>query len=336
MIRMVAPIVWLFGVFSHQKSFRRNPVIGSRLLNRAGLHVFRVIAARAAYRLRLALLAPLISRADRRAFARDGYLVRRDFLTAPELDGLRRETDRLEGRIHEMTEGDTLTQRIFVDNDSLARLPTLRAVLENPRRTAPIRYATSKNRLPLIFIENLLRQAVAGGGEDPQTTPHTDTFHPTIKGWLFLDDVTDRNGPFTYVPGSHRLTRARLGWEYRRSIVARQLADGHSEDGSFRYRSEDIRGLGCGEPLRFTVPANTLVIADTFGVHWRAPTSSGARRRAIWFQSRDNPFSPLITPLPSMTRRINEFFVKRYLARYDIEAAGRDGERVFTGRLSPE
>jgi len=335
MIRLLSLVFWLLGVFSHQKSFRRNPVIGSRLLNRSGLHVFRVVISRAVYRLRVFLLSPMMDRTDRLAFARDGFLVRRDFLPSEEFDRLCREIDGIEGRIHETVEGDTLTQRIYVDASCLAKLPTLDAALSNRRRTAPIRYATSKNRLPLIFIENLLRHAVAHGDEDAQTAPHTDTFHPTIKGWLFLDPVTDLNGPFTYVPGSHRLTRARLRWEYHRSLVARELTDGHSEDGSFRYESEDIRGLGCGDPVRFTVPANTLVIADTFGVHWRAPAAGAARRRAIWFQSRDNPFSPLITPLPSVTRRINEFFVKRYLANYDLAAADRDGERVFTGRLSP-
>lgn len=336
MIRVLSPIFWLLGIFSHQKSFRQNPLLGSRLANRAGLHVFRVVAARAAYRLRLVLLAPLMGAEDRRAFARDGYLVKRDFLPAADFDRLCHEIDRIETRIHEMVEGDTLTQRIFVDAECLSRLPTLDAVLADRRYTAPIRYATSKNRLPLIFIENLLRHAIADGDDDPQSTPHTDTFHSTIKGWLFLDDVTDRNGPFTYVPGSHRLTAARLGWEYRRSIVASKLADGHSEDGSFRYDSDDVRGLGCGDPVRFTVSANTMVVADTFGVHWRAPAVGGARRRAIWFQSRDNPFSPFITPLPRLTRRINEFFVKRYLARFDRTVGARDGERVFKGRLSPE
>ncbi|MEE8333100.1 MAG: phytanoyl-CoA dioxygenase family protein [Alphaproteobacteria bacterium] len=336
MIRVLSPVLWLVGIFSHQKSFRRNPLLGSRLANRAGLHVFRVVAARVAYRLRLVLLAPMMGWDDRRAFARDGYLARPEFLSAADFDRLCHEVDRLETRIHEMVEGDTLTQRIFVDTECLSHLPTLKAAMTDRRRTAPIRYATSKNRLPLIFIENLLRNAVADGDDDPQSTAHTDTFHSTIKGWLFLDDVTDQNGPFTYVPGSHRLTAARLGWEYRRSIVARDLTDGHSEDGSFRYESDDIRGLGCGDPIRFTVPANTLVIADTFGVHWRAPAAGGARRRAIWFQSRDNPFSPFITPLPSLTRRINEFVVKRYLARFDRAVADRDGERVFKGRLSPD
>ena len=57
---------------------------------------------------------------------------------------------------------------------------------------------------------------------DPQTDLHTDTFHPTVKAWLFLTDVAPDAMPFVYVPGSHRLTPQRLDWERRMSIGASQ------------------------------------------------------------------------------------------------------------------
>src|ERR1700694_3362140 len=55
------------------------------------------------------------------------------------------------------------------------------------------------------------------GPPDPQTALHADTFHPTVKAWLFLTDVAADAGPFTYVPGSHRLTPERLPLEMRSS-----------------------------------------------------------------------------------------------------------------------
>ena len=63
---------------------------------------------------------------------------------------------------------------------------------------------------------------------------HADTFHPTMKAWFFIDEVSADKGPFTYVPGSHRLTWARPKWKYRRSITARHFKDGYSEKGSMR------------------------------------------------------------------------------------------------------
>jgi len=218
----------------------------------------------------------------------------------------------------------------------MAKLPSLRDALTAGKRNAVIRYTNGKNRLPLVFVENLLRCTVPGNVPDVQSVPHRDTFHPTVKAWLFLDDVTAENGPFTYVPGSHRLTASRLRWEYARSQVARDLSDGHSEDGSFRATDAEIYELGCGEPLAFNVLANTLVIADTAGFHWRGSAHTISRQRAIWIQSRDNPFSPLLTPLPMASRRVTEFFVNRHLTRYDRSLSDCEGERVFTGKMSSQ
>ena len=80
----------------------------------------------------------------------------------------------------------------------------------------------------------------AAGPPDPQLELHADTFHPSLKAWLFLTDVTDDQGPLTYVAGSHRLTPERLAWEQARSIdierqrpsVAARLAPDHARGAS--------------------------------------------------------------------------------------------------------
>ena len=55
-------------------------------------------------------------------------------------------------------------------------------------------------------------------GPDPQLELHSDTFHPSLKAWLFLTDVPEDGRPLTYVAGSHRLTPDRLAWEKRRTV----------------------------------------------------------------------------------------------------------------------
>ena len=71
---------WLAQVFTQEKFFARNPVIGSRWLNERGLHTARVrLAGRLADR-RRRRLAHLISPEDRRQLDRDGFVVKRDFL----------------------------------------------------------------------------------------------------------------------------------------------------------------------------------------------------------------------------------------------------------------
>ena len=45
-------------------------------------------------------------------------------------------------------------------------------------------------------------------------------------------------------------------------------------------------------PLAIAVPANTLVVADTFGFHARGPSARPTTRVEIWAMGRRNPFLP--------------------------------------------
>src|SRR6202035_1704280 len=116
---------------------------------------------------------------------------------------------------------------------------------------------------------SILRHACSGPA-DPQTFVHADTFHPTVKAWLFLTDVAADAGPFTYVPGSHRLTPERLAWGARHRLPARHSADPEIREGSFRIMPKELAARGLPEPRAFAVPANTLIVADTFGFRARA------------------------------------------------------------------
>ena len=93
-------------------------------------------------------------------------------------------------------------------------------------------------------------------------------------------------------PVLRKLTWARIKWEYKQSLVAKNFKDGMAANGSFRFSQEDLAELGFVEPLSFTVDENTLVFANTFGVHRRGDAEGAATRSAIWGDSRTNPFLP--------------------------------------------
>ena len=112
------------------KSFRDNPVLGSTVLNRLGLHLFRVAAAAAFTRMRRAVLRPMISAADAQALQRDGFVTKRDFLPQGQFQELRAQVETLDASVHTMLEGETVTERIYVDETTLGLLPALRALLE--------------------------------------------------------------------------------------------------------------------------------------------------------------------------------------------------------------
>ena len=175
-------------------------------------------------------------------------------------------------------------------------------------------------------------------GRDPQKDLHTDTFHPCVKAWLYLEEVTVSNGPFTLIPGSHRLTWRRLRWEYRQSLLASQARlNPRAErywDGSFRVNEDDIKALGYGLPQPITVPPNSLLIANVHAVHRRGDAPPGASRLTIWMQSRDNPFNPLFSPFPTLTAQAFEFFWKRYTAQRTVEQVRQGHWTIRQGGFS--
>jgi Phytanoyl-CoA dioxygenase (PhyH) len=164
-------------------------------------------------------------------------------------------------------------------------------LLRDPEWRGLVRYVGSRDAAPVVWIQSLLRHA-CDGPPDPQTALHADTFHPTMKAWLFLTEVAEDAGPFTYVPGSHRLTPARLDWERRMSLKARQAPDKDTREGSFRIGIGELAGLGLPPPRAFAVPTNTLVVADTFGFHARGPSIGRSLRVEIFAYGRRSPFLP--------------------------------------------
>lgn len=282
--------VWVAQLATGAKSFIDNPLIGSRRLNEAGLHVARLKLAHRMAWSRRRRLARLIDPADRAAFDRDGFVLKRNFLPEDVFARLFDQIRAFRGAVREMVQGDTITRRIALDPEALAAIPDARRLLDDRDFRGLVRYVGSYDSQPLCFIQTILAQRFPGA-EDPQVHLHADTFHPTVKAWLFLEDVTIEDGPFTYVPGSHLLTAQRLGWERRKSLTARN-AERLTARGSFRIEREELATLDLPLPESFAVPANTLIVADTFGFHARGVADHASTRVEIWAYGRRNPYIP--------------------------------------------
>jgi hypothetical protein len=287
---LMAPL-WVAQLATGAKSFRDNPILGSEELNRRGLHAKRAQLAHDLAWRRRARLAHMVSPTDRAAFDRDGFVMREDFLPAAEFERLRAAVMAHPAPAREMIQGDTITRRIAVDPEFIAAVPEIKALLANPDWRGLNRYVGSFDQEPLTYVQTILSH-IRASAPDPQTNLHIDTFHPTVKAFYFLTDVAEDEGPFVFVPGSHKLTPGRLAWEHDLSIRAAKSDDRLLARGSFRANTEQIEKMGFGPPRAFAVRANTLVVADTGGFHARGFSARPTVRVEIWTYGRRNPFLP--------------------------------------------
>ena len=235
-------------------------------------------------------LAAAVSTDWRSKFDGDGYVAVPNFLAAEDFDHLRDFILNSDFDTREQQQGDTVTRRVAIGPSIVARSRELRNLLGSSRWRSLLAYVASTRSQPIYYIQTIA-VGVTEGPPDPQLALHSDTFHPSMKAWLFLTDVEADKAPLTYVAGSHRLTPERLAWEQARSENIKD-ADRLSQRGSFRITPEELPALRLPQPTAFAVSANTLVAIDTSGFHARGTSEGPTTRVEIWAYSRRSPFLP--------------------------------------------
>jgi hypothetical protein len=297
----------MFSLLTGAKSFRSNRWVGSQRLNRLGLHVARKRVADAFAGVRRAWLGTHLPEADRRAMDRDGMLVKPAFLPPDELTAIREEILSALWPTIEMAQPPASTRRVNLDAQLCeGRFPALARVINNPALLRALRYAAGCPGTPIVGLQIIRSDGVAAG-HDPQTDWHRDTFHSAGKAWLFLHDVPADQGPFAFVPGSHRPTPAHWAWEQAQSELASAEPNAMHANGSFRVDEATLKQLGYPETYTAEVPGNTLVVADMSGFHRRTPSTKPTVRVELYFSLRRNPFFAGLVPsllgLPFLRRQ---------------------------------
>jgi hypothetical protein len=256
-------------------------MLGGRTANAFGLQIGRILAARIGRRLRRRPRTDFP--ADLAALERDGVCVLRDFLPVDAFRAVRGEyvrafDQRSRYPYFPIPSGTTLLEEISLDPQLIAKeFPALwQHLCCNARLLALVRSAT---RRPIHVAPVLKPQSVRpipSAEIDTENLLHEDYYRYMLKAWLFLDDVDEKNAPFVYVPGSHRVSLAKLLHEYTASLVL---------NGSPRV-PDTIRQLMEVQERPILAPANTLVVACTSGFHRRSEWAGQGQRRAIHIDFR--------------------------------------------------
>ncbi len=124
---------------------------------------------------------------------------------------------------------------------------------------------------------------------DPNKDYHYDTFHNTFKAWLFISDVKEEDGPFSFIPYSHKFSIKRIlkEWKYSILFCIKKI------DGSFRDQNKN-KSQTDSKAIKFIVNKNTFVMANTHSLHRRGDAKKNTVRDSIQFWTRENPFKIFI------------------------------------------
>lgn len=292
-------VLWpfsLISVLTKAKDFSRNPVIGSKTLNRWGLHRWRLKTAGQIGRWRSGWLKGGIAREQIDAFEKNGFVAVPDFLSSDEVASVRDELLDFNGEARRMVQGDCWTERILLTASRLKQFPTVKKLVKRRDFKRLLAFTATKWHVPLFYIQRI--HHLEDQPEDPQKTMHSDTFHPTMKAWLFLEDIQPDMGPFTYVPGSHKFSEKRAAYETEIALSHETLSEHRSGRGSIRANEDALQRMGMNPRQGLCFKAGTLVLANTNGYHGRGQATPGATRLEIFTYSRVSPFIPLPFGLP--------------------------------------
>jgi hypothetical protein len=330
-------------LFSGAKSFEDNSLLGNKFLNKKGLHVWRVARALKLAEKRRKRLAHLVSAEHRVAYERDGYVKVENFLDEDTFFQVLNEIRNTTFDRFDMRQGSAITRRSLIDEADLVDKPGLRKAKNDPRMLNLVRYVASHHGQPLITLQTVLalptitKEAVA----DPQTQIHSDTFHSTAKAWLFLTDVGEDDGPFSYVAGSHKVTEERYDWEKNISMSHDGMENKYAKRGSLRVDDTAHLGtMGYSLPTKMSVKANTLVVADTHGFHARCASDKPTTRIGIYSSLRRNPFIPLtgvsmgglhLASIPLIRNRLNILVTQRLMVLQKLGVRQSPWKDIGTG-----
>jgi len=117
-------------------------------------------------------------------------------------------------------------------------------------------------------------------GENSNSEMHQDTFSGIAKGFIYLQDITDKDAPFEYLEGTY----SDAAFRSKRTNDAVINGDLYSS-GSTRLRGRDLEDAMNKYPLRtFTGKKGLFVLANTSGYHRKGSHISSKPRITLNFE----------------------------------------------------
>jgi len=266
-------------------------VIGIPFANKLGLQVVRVIKQRCLWHIRRSYPSNLPPE-YRKALDDDGILVLPDFFPQEIFKKIEDEFKRLEHcpsvnlvKNYRNTNTDWKFGNVPQNN----AYPNIHNYLElNPLIRKVVTYVTRKkvHYAPRAVFESISVPHDKMDDKDGATAVHSDRYYPTMKAFLYMQDVSEADGAFVFCPGSHKVNRRRLWHEYEISYREAQAISGRMAKIPKKLVDIDRAAISpemkkIHKPESICGKKNTLVLANTCGYHARGVIVPGGNRQLI-------------------------------------------------------
>jgi hypothetical protein len=261
-------------------------VVSSLILNLLGFQSFRYILGKTLYWLKLKTnknynLEENISS----EVIKLGYAKKNNFLSKEEFLKIKQEycqaIDEIKNKIKKGSNDD---RRIKIDENTKEKYPSLYKLKDSAVIKNIFTDCELKNNIQInCVIERI--EVFDNTIYDLNRDFHYDTFYNTFKAWLFLDDVTEKKGPFHIIPESHKFSIKRLFSEYWFSILYSLKIFNKDSKTDLKKKIKLNK-----KSIKAEVSKNTLIVANTHGLHRRGDAENGSIRESIHFWTREHPF----------------------------------------------
>lgn len=260
--------------FFFGKTFSGDRFVNSLIANLLGLQIFRYIIGNTFYNIK-----KIFYKNKNFSLQKNGYIVLENFLPENEFLVLKDEFNlAFEG---------VETPHVHLDEKIQSKYQNLYKFSKNKKIISLFTENELKNKLDIVVrLEKV--KTKKNNEVDLNKIFHYDTYYNTFKAWHFLHDVNIEQGPLNYVEASHSFSLARLLIEWKASIKYSLLKN--KRDWSGYGVSKKKYNYYNNISKKFTVKKNTLIFANTHGLHRRGDSIIDTERNSIHFYTRVSPF----------------------------------------------
>ncbi|MFA5853706.1 MAG: phytanoyl-CoA dioxygenase family protein [Patescibacteria group bacterium] len=258
---------------------------GGLVLNAFGYHALRILGFKIAYALRRKIESQdaNVKRVAEEVL-RDGIVVLPNYFSEEVFSKIKREADSLNlATVNERA--PRILRSVIVADGRPTSNETLETYFAKNDFLNGVAATVLRKKIlltPTVQVERswYAQEDLGKESTDKADNLHFDVSYPTVKAFLYLNDVSADNAAFSYARGSQKMTLARLWMEYKMSVKF-WLWDKKSRETITPEVSREFLKNNGFELKSIVGKANTLLIVNTMGMHRRGDYAMTTPREMV-------------------------------------------------------